>query len=308
MKYEYYYSTKFKFTKQEFGLFDYDQEEFKVFAESYELIVVGSDTILVDLKKNGNYGLMWLLGVNTNKLLFAASAAPAKYELSDNEVRMLHESFATFKLLGVRDSVTFDLLSRKLGLGDKVYRQFDPTYLIPEGHFSLPLYLKCKLNFVKKTHKIALVNFGDGFREKRSVTEYLQKKGYYVISTLRNEWADSNIMTLSAFGWAALFRYVDITITERFHDSVFTLRNNKPVIAIDWAEDRFAADGSSKTKCLLEDYGLSNMHYTYKGNIDVLTNFIDSRLEKEFASETLKINDKIKKDYQCRLEQIKQIK
>lgn len=309
LKYEWYNKSKFCFSKQEFDLFDYDQKKFKAFAEAYDLVVVGSDTILINLKKNDKYGLMWLLGINTNKVLFAASASPAKFSLTADEKRMLNESFSSFKYLGVRDSVTEKLLSEKIGLGDKVIRQFDPTYLIPDSHFKLPFLLKHKLQSIRREKKIALLNFGSDFFGKKDLTEHLRQKGYYTVSTLYNPWADSNIMTLSAFGWAALFNYIDIAITERFHDSVFALRNNKAVIAVDWAESRFAADGSSKTCCILESYGLSDLHLICRDEKDMekLYGMIDN-VGKYFDENNVKfVNREIASGYQAQMKNIKEI-
>lgn len=262
LKYEVAYRTKFHLTEQEFDFFGYDDAEFKAFAEGYDLIVVGSDTILINLEKNGHYGLMWLRGIDTQKILFAASATPANFVLNEQQKHDLHESFSSFKLLGVRDRVTEHLLRDEIGMGDKVYTQYDPTYLIPEAEFSLPYLTRKKLERIRKHQKIALVNFSiTGCPFKKEMTEFLKEQGYYTISTLYNEWADCNLMSLSPFGWAAMFRYVDMTVTERFHDSVFTLRNGKPVVAIDWNSGRFSKDGFSKTQNLLSLYGLDCNHF-----------------------------------------------
>lgn len=265
LKYEWDYRTKFHLTEQEFDFFDYDEAGFKAFAEEYDLIVVGSDTILINLERNGNYGLMWLRGINTQKMLFAASAAPANFTLNERQCKELYESFSTFKFLGVRDRITLGLLRDEIGLGDRVYVQYDPTYLIPETEFSLPYLIRKKLEHIRKRQKIALVNFSvTGCPFKREMTEFLKSQGYYTISTLYNKSADSNLMSLSPFNWAAMFRYVDLSVTERFHDTVFSLRNNKPVIAIDWNEKRFSKDGFSKTQNLLSQYGLDNNHFIFK--------------------------------------------
>lgn len=262
LKYEWDYRTKFHLTSQEFDFFDYDEEEFKAFAEGYDLIVVGSDTILINLDRNGNYGLMWLRGIDTQKILFAASAAPVNFVLTAEQREELRQSFATFKLLGVRDCATKKLIAQEIGLGDRVYEQDDPTYLIPETEFSLPSHIRRKLENVHKRQKIALVNFGvTGCTFKKELTEFVKSLGYFTISTLYNEDADCNLMSLSPFGWAAMFKYVDLSVTERFHDSVFTLRNGKPVVAIDWNKRRFSKDGFSKTQYLLEKYGLSCNHF-----------------------------------------------
>ena len=275
LKYEWAYKTKFHLTNEEFDFFDYDEEEFKRFAEQYDLIVVGSDTILIQLERDGKIGLMWLKDVNTRKLLFAASAAPANYDISDSRKKELLKSFSTYELLGVRDRVTRRLLAEKMGLGEKVYMQYDPTYLIPEDCFHLPQRVIGKLEKERRGRKIALVNFSvTGCPFKKEMTEFLKNEGYYTISTLYNDHADMNLMSLSPFEWGALFKYVDVTVTERFHDSVFTLRNGKPVVAVDWASFRFSSDGFSKTQDLLRLYGLEENHF-------IATNIVEAKAVME---------------------------
>ena len=270
LKYEWAYRTKFHLTGQEFDFFEYDETEFKAFAEGYDLIVVGSDTILIKLEKDGHYGLMWLVGVETRKVLFAASAAPVNFRLTDKQREELNRSFRTFGFLGVRDSVTKDLLSKQIGLGDAVCEQYDPTYLIPENKFSLPFYLQKKLRKIRTHRQIALVNFAVvGCPFKKELTMYLKGQGYYVVSTLYNEDADCNLMTLSPFEWAGMFRYIDLVVTERFHDSVFAMRNGKTAVAIDWNQKRFSKDGFSKTQNLLSQYGLDCNHFIFKESDDL---------------------------------------
>lgn len=262
LKYEWSYNTRFHLTTKEFDFFNYDDEEFKTFAEQYDLIVVGSDTILVQLEKNGHYGLMWLKDVNTRKILFAASAAPANYKLTEEQKEQIRKSFSSYELLGVRDKITMKLLSEEIGLKDKVFMQYDPSYLIPNDKFHLPRRISRILEKQRKREKIVLVNFAvTGCPFKKELTTFLKQKGFYVVSTLYNENADMNLMTLSPFEWGALFKYVDLTITERFHDSVFTLRYGKTVVTVDWSSNRFSTDGFSKTQNLLEQYGLEENHF-----------------------------------------------
>ena len=299
IKYEWNYVRKFHFSNQEFDFFDYDEDQFRKFADSYDLIVVGSDTILIELKRNGRFGLMWLLGVDTCKALFAASAAPANYTLSQSDVNVLKTSFSDFKLISVRDSVTFDLLSKKVGLGDRVVNLFDPTYLIPSSEFHIPYWIGRKLRSIARKRKIALVNFGNAFEKKKLVTQFVRSCGYYTIATHYNQWADMNLMSFSPFEWGAMYQYVDLTVTERFHDSVFSLRNNKPVVAVDWEPSRFALDGSSKLTNLLDMYGLMNLHYNCMKNdnesrlLEIIRNVND-----EFnLDECRKVNDMIFSSY-----------
>ncbi len=112
LKYEYYYRKCFKFTDAVFDFFDYDEKSFRQYAAKYDLIVVGSDTILIKLKgEKEQLGLMWLNGVDTKKILFSASAAPANFSISELEKMQLSETLNSFAYLGVRDSITIDLLA-----------------------------------------------------------------------------------------------------------------------------------------------------------------------------------------------------
>ena len=57
-------------------------------------------------------------------------------------------------------------------------------------------------------------------------------------------------------------------MTERFHDSVFGLRNECPVVAIDWDSARFSKGGDSKTLRILEDYEHEYLHFNLCGKTD----------------------------------------
>lgn len=309
LKYEFEYRTKFHLTEQEFDFFNYDDNEFKVFAESYDLIVVGSDTILINLERQGHYGLMWLTNIKTNKILFAASAAPVKFELTERQINDLKASFSSYNLLGVRDEVTRKLISERIGLGDKVYCQYDPTYLIPERTFSLPYLIRKRLERVHNKQKIALVNFAVvGCPFKKELTKFLHNQGYYIISTLYNEYADSNLMTFSPFEWAAMFRYIDMAVTERFHDTVFSLRNCKPVIAIDWNEKRFSKDGFSKTQNILSQYGLVKNHFIVKDkdSINGVFDYIKNTSMERQVYQIEQHNLEISKEYEMLMKRIKE--
>lgn len=308
LKYEWAYRTWFRLTDKEFDLFDYDEEEFRQFASGYDLIVVGSDTILNRLERYGRYGLMWLMGVNRPRVLFAASAAPASFSVSERQRADLLRSLSSFMLLGVRDETTRRLLADKIGLGSKVFCQYDPTYLIPEEKFCLSEHISHRLERVRKHRPIALVNFAlTNCPFKQELTVFVKQQGYYVVSTLYNEQADCNLMSLSPFEWAALFRHIDLAVTERFHDSVFTLRNSRPVVAIDWNTERFAPDGSSKTSDLLRLYGLQGNHFiaTSVEEVQRAMRFIADLNPREQCEAIRQHNVEIISDYHRIVERIK---
>mgnify|MGYP003545118028 FL=1 len=112
-----------------------------------------------------------------------------------------------------------------------------------------------------KGKKIAFYNFSPNFPYRKELADLIRRKGYTVASSVYNPYADIRIDTIGPKEWAGIFRYCDIIITERFHDSLFALRNCKPVIAIDWEKDRFSSTGDSKTYRILKDYNQQNYHF-----------------------------------------------
>jgi polysaccharide pyruvyl transferase WcaK-like protein len=64
------------------------------------------------------------------------------------------------------------------------------------------------------------------------------------------------MLMMSPFEWAAVFSRLSLVITERFHDTIFSLRHGVPVLTLDWDPARYRADGQSKTWCLLQQYGI----------------------------------------------------
>lgn len=294
IKYELLYRKLFRFSKESFNFFDYDENIFKKFAEKYDLICVGSDTILINIERNNHIGLMWLNKINTKKVFFAASAAPANFTIPDKYKYSLIKTFEESIHLGVRDAVTQNMLVTQLGIKEnKIQLQPDPTYLIPNSLLEITSIYKRKLEKIRKKRKIALVNFTGECPYKKIISQAIKEKGYYIVSTHFNPDADWNIMTLSPFEWGALFYYIDITITDRFHDSVFTLRNNKLVFAIDWDNSRFNQNGFSKTFNLLNDYQLSDFHFIIKNQQDC--NLFIEMFNKKHNVETKLIKLQIEK-------------
>lgn len=281
MKYKQLERRYFHFTR-EIDLFDYDEKEAKELLSHYDLVVVGSDTIL-EAAKGGSkdqYGLNWYSSVlcNAPHILFAASASPARYSSDKEIVDKLKDIAKNFKFIGLRDDLTVNLFKNVLEISeDKIYKQPDPSFLLDVEQFRLSNYYIRKL----KGRKIAYYNFMSDFPYRKKLADILQQKGYTVVSSVYNPFADICIDTIDAREWAGIFRHCDLIVTERFHDCVFSLRNCKPVIAIDWEENRISVDGDSKTLRILKDYEMENYHFVLKGDdiIDKLTDRISYLIE-----------------------------
>ena len=266
LKYELLYRKLFTFTKKTWDFFNYNNSDFKAFAENYDLIVVGSDTILVKLKKHANseqLGLMWLSNIATKKIMLAASASPANFEITKSDKEEVYKSLNSFEYLGVRDVITEKLLTSKICIEkNKVFSFFDPTFYVSDKYFNQNFSRIKKLKRISKNWKTVLLNFGHGFKQKECLTKALKEQGFFIVSTDFNKDSDLNLLDLSPFEWGALFKIITFTVTDRFHDTVFTLRNNKIVYSVDWSYSRVSLElRQSKCSDILKKYGLEENYF-----------------------------------------------
>ena len=243
-------------------LFHYTSEDEKIIKQ-YDLVVIGSDTILEEAYgKDGKIGLNWM-PLDVKKIYFAASASPANFE-PKKDLKKIAEG-ANF--IGLRDNLTIDFFINKLGISkERIVKQPDPSYFLVINQFKLSKKLASKL---KDGQRYVLYNFSSNFPLRKELADAIRSIGCKVVSTAYNPYADICLDTIDAFEWAGVFPLVDVIVTERFHDSVFGLRNGKPVIAVDWNPNRFSKGGDSKTLRILEDYGMEKMHFNLCGKTDV---------------------------------------
>ena len=268
LKYKKLERQTFNYTRS-IDLFNYNKKEAQSLLSYYDLIVVGSDTILEKVYNNNNQmGLNWASSLlcNAKHVFFAASASPANYADDDFITDQLSKVVKNFSYIGLRDQLTINLFKEKLKVNESIInKQPDPSYLLDVEQFKLSNYYVKKISKIKKQgKKIAFYNFSPNFPYRKDLAEMIKKAGYKIVTSVYNPHADIAIDTINAKEWAGIFRYCDITITERFHDSLFSIRNGCPVIAIDWEKDRISNIGDSKTYRILQDYNLEKHHYNLK--------------------------------------------
>lgn len=290
-------------------LFDYDIDKAKSILRKYDLVVVGSDTILEKVTGGSQQlGLNWgsCELCNAPHVFFAASASPANFANNKSLLERLKLIADKFIYIGLRDGLTVDLFTNKMRVNQPVHKQPDPSYYLDINDFQLPEHYIRKL----KGKKIAFYNFSPNFPYRKELADLIRGKGYTVISSVYNPYADIKIDTIGPKEWAGIFRYCDIVITERFHDSLFALRNCKPVIAVDWEKDRFSSTGDSKTYRILKDYDLQNYHFILEDKnqlasiIDkipqLISDFDISRIiqkNKEYTTLAMNLLKAIKQNY-----------
>ena len=259
----------------------------------HDLIVIGSDTIIESCFINGAWGVMWpSTQIKTPKVFFAASADSAKNLLKRPELyKELRLRVDDFSQIGLRDYVTINFFKEKLNIPEnRLIKQPDPTFYLPLSLFSIAEHKIKKIPICSK--KVVFYHFDRFFKYRKTLADLLHKKGYYLITSEYDPNCDYSLRSLTPFEWAALFKYCDYVLTERFHDTVFAMRYQVPVVTIDWRLRVMNDNMESKRLSVLKDFNCSENHFVIKSEDDL--KLVVEKLSKIGGdSYNKKINEKV---------------
>lgn len=227
--------------------------------QNYDIIFVGSDTIY---QLNSWYtehdilSVYFLEGINSKKIMLAASSGSTSLEnFSQNMKKAAKICLNDFAKLGIRDKNTFDLFSELKGNKKNMEIISDPTYTYPINiGIAKDVLLKNNFDFNAKS---VILNLPKNFKFLGETIEFFKKLGWKIVTFNYTNYADYCLF-VNPEEWAGIPYYVDLVITDRFHGSLFALRNNTPVIGIDCNPKRVTVNNSSKIKRLFEDYEILN--------------------------------------------------
>ncbi len=244
---------------------DYDAVSEFINAGNYDLVLVGSDTVL-DLFREFRIKVplytYWLSPqVKCKKVIFAASSGNVTCEMIDGKTqKILKDSVNKFDLIGIRDTMSYDFI-KTLGLDDvgKMELVPDPTFLYQVDHSYIESYL------ARKNIDLSVPTIGVGLSCRLQVCKeiigYYKSKGFQIVSWGFNKYADRCFTDLSPFEWTGLFKYFKLTVTDRFHGSIFSLKNGTPVVAIDYLPGRYTEEYLSKIYCLCKMFDLAHSNH-----------------------------------------------
>lgn len=224
---------------------------------NYDVIYVGADTLLeLDrLPKNcETLSAYWLTNVETKKILIAASAKSTEYEkLFALQKEEMKTAVAQFSYMGVRDRATLKLLSHFVE-ENRVEYVPDPTFTMKIEYSHTEKYLKKKgITILPKS--VFIHTYGSDYWAY-DVAGALKKEGYQIVAPRPAKWADLHLNDMSPFEQSGIYRYFEFALTHRFHDGVFCLKNNTPVILYEKGNKHATATGDSKYTSLLKDFDL----------------------------------------------------
>lgn len=295
-KYEQFFKSGFSFSREKL-ISDNPAKSIEfIRKQKYDVIYVGSDTVL-ELKRadRNDITAYWLdESIECKKFMVAASALNVTFEsLSEQQKSKIRQTIDHFSLLGVRDDVTFKLLSHFVEPGDKRLRLIpDPTFTYDiDYNFIQNYFARKKLRFEKPViclHLLRNTSWGP------KLADLLRKKGYIIASLRPAYYADIIFTDLSPFEQIGLYKYFKLVITHRFHDSIFCIKNLTPVIFFPENITDVTIHGDNKSKTLFKSFNiLDNYISNIKDlNANYLFNYIDFAISNfktkvEFIKENL---------------------
>lgn len=262
-KYKKFFKNDFVFSKKKLITADLkDSIEF-IKNQNYDAIYVGSDTVL-ELKRAGKDELTayWLDDtIKCKKFLIAASSHNVVFEsLTEKQKSKIQRTIDDFSLLGVRDEPTYRLLSNFIREGDERLQLIpDPTFTYEIDYSFIEHYIgRKKLLFNKP---IVCLHLLKDTKWASTLANIFRKEGYVIASLRPAYYADMIFTDLSPLEQMGLYKYFDLVITHRFHDSIFCFKNLTPVIFFPKNVSDVTSYHESKALTLFKSIKLDKINY-----------------------------------------------
>jgi len=247
----------------------------KFINDKYDLICVGSDTVweistLMSKNLAPFPNIYWLSPeITAKKVAFSVSSGTTTFDqIANDDITKIKSLVNSFNLIGVRDDITEKFVKRlNLGNADRILRTPDPTFsyeIMKTGIKDKLLEAGLDLN-----RPIVGVNLPLMGGVRANLLNHLKESGYQVLSfnAIKNIRDVFLLPKVGPHEWAELYKYLALSITDRFHGTVFSLKNLTPVIAIDCNTDRFTSSGDSKTLSLLKEFNIDDKFHFNIRNI-----------------------------------------
>lgn len=226
----------------------------------YDRIYIGADTLLELDRLPKNYdGLSayWLSPkVQAKQYLLSASAKNVSYKnLTHRQKEELISCIPNYNGISVRDMTTFRLIANFIAK-EKILLTPDPTFTLEIEDYHAANYIKrrnLKLDNVICLHTLRDDQWASGF------VKLAKEKGYQIASFRPARWADFELNDMTPFEQLGIYRFFKCMITHRFHDTVFCLKNNCPVISYPVSCAYIDDNGDSKYSTLLSHFDLCDL-------------------------------------------------
>jgi hypothetical protein len=198
--------------------------------------------------------------ISSSKIAYAASGHRSRSALVRKNFPQIQNILGSYDLIGVRDQITWEMVQES-----KVDKEV-PTVRVPDPSF---LYedRPTRVREIFEEHGVDLSYpiLGVLFYGKPAFTQELcrfyRSKGFQTVAlSLYNPHADVNLgHLLTPYEWADAFKYLTICVTDRFHGTIFCLKNDLPFISIEPYSPE--TKNNSKIYSLLDEFGIPECYF-----------------------------------------------
>jgi hypothetical protein len=196
----------------------------------------------------------------TQKFAYAVSGHRTDLMLFRQFLDKVRVKLAPYKMIGVRDDMT-QVMMEESGVGKivPVTRITDPAFLYAAQAIDLQKLLE-RLKIKQDRPWAGLLFFGKP-QFSKAVVDYYHARGYQTINfSMFNPFADINVGHLvDPDEWVTLFKTLSFCITDRFHGTVFCLREGIPFVSIEPFKPKTLLN--SKIFSLLKEFDLIDPCY-----------------------------------------------
>lgn len=232
-------------------------------SQNYDALIVGSDKIwgISQAKSSPSFpNIYWLSdSIATKKIAYAVSAYGSDPHLVNKYQGAIQRRLNSFDVIGVRDEFTLDLVeSCEIDTAIPVLKVPDPTFLYEIRQTNAEQLLS-DMGIDLHRPILGILIYGKTALSER-IRAYFKSKGYQILAlSMYNPCADFNSgHILNPFEWAEVFKYLTFCITDRFHGTIFCLKNKTPFISIEpWPLNSIS---QSKIYSLLSDFGIPDCY------------------------------------------------
>lgn len=260
--------------------------------DKYDVLVVGSDVVWHVF--TGTFAarfpnLFWLSpDLPCRKIAYAASADKTHFlRWPEERQRFAREHLEAFDLLGVREQHTFDVVhSLQLSNADRVQIVPDPTFTLDLDDLGVDddevrtILRRAGLDL---NRPIGCLNLWKRPDLARPICDYFRSRGRQMVSVSQLNNAVDVTLTdkLTPLQWARVFRFFEFVIGDRFHGSIFPLKNHVPFMILELYHT-YDKD-LSKNRSLMRQLDLED-HVIHRRDFEDNLNVLFERIERVKAA------------------------
>jgi polysaccharide pyruvyl transferase WcaK-like protein len=258
--------------------------------QHYDYVIVGSDEVwkILDRKYARQFpNIYWLPETLTAKRIASAASANGSNPklLEKKEIQGKVKTIVDgFEAIAVRDQYTFDFIHR-LGVSTPLYQVPDPTFGVDWKADGVKEKLqKVGVDFSRKRFALNLSSNNPEFaKASQKIQLYAIQNNIQLVGLGQyNKYCELNLSDdLNSLEWAVSYQYFDFCITDRFHSTIFSIKNKIPFLVIE-SEKKYPTEHKGKIVDLLSKINLIQNHFFYQSDIDFES--VLKRIETNFKT------------------------